>query len=87
MPNPLLTDQIISILSKTLNLHHLTTPLNQDSLLLGALPELDSMAVVSIITDIEDKFGFIIHDDEISADNFQSVASLSNFVRNKLDEF
>ena len=57
-----------------------TTPL------LGAVPELDSMAVVSILTMFEDRFGFEVEDDEIDGSTFATVGSLVNFVRGKRGE-
>lgn len=78
--------QIIRILTNTLNLGSRSTNLSLDSPLLGAIPELDSMAVVGIITTLEEQFGFTVHDDEISADNFESVRHLVDFVGRKLDE-
>jgi len=58
------------------------TPANmpEDMLLLGDLPEFDSMAIVSIITEIEENFGFMAEDDELSAEVFESVATLVDFV-------
>ena len=53
--------------------------------LLGALPELDSMAVVSLITALEEHFGFSVTDDEIEAATFATLGSLSDFVQQKLD--
>jgi acyl carrier protein len=53
--------------------------------LLGALPELDSMAVVSLITALEEHFGIAVADDEIEAATFATLGSLANFVREKLD--
>jgi acyl carrier protein len=52
--------------------------------LLGALPELDSMAVVSILTALEEHFGFTVDDDEISAETFATLGSLTEFVDQKL---
>lgn len=52
--------------------------------LLGAVPELDSMAVVHLITALEEHFGFIVDDDEISATTFETVGSLVAFVEQKL---
>lgn len=52
--------------------------------LLNALPELDSMAVVTLINGMEDRFGISVDDDEISADTFASVGSLTAFVQAKL---
>jgi len=52
--------------------------------LLGNLPELDSMAVVSIITALEEYYGFVVHDDEISGETFATLGSLVAFVEAKL---
>ena len=57
-----------------------------DTPLLGHLPELDSMAVVTILTSIEEQYGIIIDDDEISADVFLSWRTLVEFVAQKLDQ-
>ena len=58
--------------------------LGPDSALLGGVPEFDSMAVVSILTTIEENYGVIIDDDEVSAEVFESLGSLRNFVNAKL---
>ncbi|MES2018653.1 MAG: acyl carrier protein [Pseudomonadota bacterium] len=58
--------------------------LDASSPLLGALPELDSMAVVNLITALEDHFGITVEDDEISADTFATLGSLAAFVAHKL---
>jgi acyl carrier protein len=52
--------------------------------LMGSVPELDSMAVVGIITALEEDFGFSIADEEISADIFATFGSLTSFVEHKL---
>lgn len=57
-----------------------------DTPLLGAIPEFDSMAVVTIITALEERFGFIVEDDEIDASVFETVGSLTVFVEAKLQE-
>ena len=54
--------------------------------LLGEIPEMDSMAVVSIITELEERFGFEVMDDEISADSFETFGDLTMFVHGKLSE-
>ncbi|QMW24645.1 acyl carrier protein [Sandaracinobacteroides saxicola] len=58
--------------------------LRQDSRLFGALPELDSMAVATVLTAIEDRFGIIIDDDEVDGELFETLGSLSDFVARKL---
>jgi acyl carrier protein len=57
-----------------------TVQLATDTPLLGSIPELDSMAVVSVMTALEDRFGFVIEDDEISAETFATLGSLVEFV-------
>jgi acyl carrier protein len=54
------------------------------TLLLGAIPELDSMAVVNLITALEEQFGITVDDDEIGAATFETLGSLSAFVEQKL---
>lgn len=51
-----------------------------DTPLLGSMPELDSMAVVSLIGALEQHFGIIVDEDEISASTFETVGSLCDFV-------
>lgn len=53
--------------------------------LLGSVPELDSMAVVTLITTLEERFGFAAEDDEIDGRTFETVGSLVAFVESKLD--
>lgn len=48
--------------------------------LLGALPEFDSMAVVGVITSLEESFGIDIADDDIDATVFETVGSLLAYV-------
>ncbi|AKH19702.1 acyl carrier protein [Sedimenticola thiotaurini] len=52
--------------------------------LLGSVPEFDSMAVVSLITAIEDNYGIVVDDDEVSAEIFETVGSLHQFVAEKV---
>ncbi len=55
----------------------------RDTPLLGAVPELDSMAVVTLITSLEERFGIAIDDDEIDGATFATVGSLADFVAAK----
>ena len=77
-------EQVKKILIEVLNLGEQGQALTADSNLLGALAELDSMAVVSVIAKLEDYFGFSIEDDEISAQVFETLGSLNAFVESKL---
>ena len=80
-----LQNQIIDILSQVLQLNpDIVGNMGNDTHLIGAIPEFDSMAVVSVITALEDSFGFIVDDDEIDAAVFETVGSLVAFVEQKL---
>ena len=76
--------QIKNILRDTLNLGDRAARLSAESPLMGGLPEFDSMAVVTVVTMIEDELGITIEDDELSAEVFATVGSLADFVAAKL---
>ena len=59
--------------------------MGEGAVLLGGIPEFDSMAVVSVLTAIEDNYGVTIDDDEVSAENFETLGSLLQFVNSKID--
>ncbi len=61
-----------------------TAGLTADTLLFGNLPELDSMAVATVLTALEDRFHILIDDDEVSGELFETVGSLAAFVQGKL---
>lgn len=55
-----------------------------DTPLFGAMPELDSMAVATLLTEIEDRFGITIDDDDVDGEVFETFGSLTAFVQSKL---
>ena len=57
--------------------------LTADSGLFGALPELDSMAVAGLLTEIEDRFGMVIDDDEVDGDMLGTYGDLLAFIQAK----
>ena len=79
-------EHIKRILATTLQADEsVITAMNESSLLLGSMPEFDSIAVTLVIAALEEQFGVTLDDDEISADVFESVGSLARFVERKLD--
>ncbi|MFN6969450.1 MAG: acyl carrier protein [Rheinheimera sp.] len=54
-----------------------------ESPLLGALPEFDSASIMTILTMLEDHYGFQFDDDELSAEIFATFGSLCQFVQAK----
>lgn len=51
--------------------------------LFGHLPELDSMAVAGLLTEVEDRLGIVIEDDEIDGEMLETYGALLDFVRAK----
>ncbi|WLI88923.1 acyl carrier protein [Massilia sp. R2A-15] len=77
-------DEVKNILADVLSLGPARDTLTADTVLLGNLPELDSMAVVNLIGALEEHFGIAIDDDDISASTFDTLGSLAAFVEHKL---
>ena len=77
--------EVLKILDEALSLKGATGRMSAQSPLLGAIPELDSMAVLTVLTTLEERFGFTVADDEIDGSTFETVGSLTAFVKAKLD--
>jgi acyl carrier protein len=77
-------NEVLSILDEVLSLKGRGSAFTLETPLLGAIPELDSMAVVALITTLEERFGFMVDDDEIDGAVFTSVGTLVDFVQGKL---
>jgi acyl carrier protein len=78
------TQEVIRLLDDVLSLGGRASSFTRATPLLGSVPELDSMAVVSLITAMEEQFGIVIEDDDIDGQTFASVGSLTDFVSAKL---
>jgi acyl carrier protein len=79
-------NEVLTILDDVLSLEGRSRTFTRETVLLGAVPELDSMAVVALIASMEERFGFIIEDDEIDGSAFATVGTLADFVQGKLNE-
>ena len=51
--------------------------------LFGHLPELDSMAVAGLLTEIEDRLDIVIEDDEVDGEMLETYGALLGFVEAK----
>ena len=76
--------EVLLILDEILSLNGRSTSFSSKTPLLGAIPELDSMAVVALLTQLEERFGFSVEDDELDGATFATVGSLVDFVDQKL---
>lgn len=55
----------------------------EDTPLFGALPELDSLAVAGVLTELEDRLGILIEDDEVDGEMLETFGALSRFAVSK----
>ena len=76
-------NEVLQVLDEVLSLGGRSAAFNAQTPLLGAIPELDSMAVVTLITTLEDRFGIVVDDDDIDGDTFATIGSLVAFVNSK----
>ena len=56
-----------------------------DTGLFGHLPELDSMAVADLLTEIEDRLGIVIEADDVDGEMLETYGALLTFVTAKLN--
>lgn len=75
-----ITIETKKILAEILGLNERVNSIEQDTILLGNIPELDSVAVVAILLEIEKRFSMTIKDDEISARTFETFGNLVDFI-------
>ena len=76
-------EEVKTILDEALALEGRALAFDRETELLGDLPEFDSMAVVSLIAALEERFGIIVGDDDITAETFETVGTLVDFVQSK----
>lgn len=76
--------RVLTLLDDALSLNGRSATFTADTPLLGSLPELDSMAVATLLTAIEETFGIAIGDDEIDGSTLATVGTLRDFIAQKL---
>lgn len=79
-------DDVRKVVGSVLQIGSRAQSMSASAPLLGAIPELDSMAVVSLITALEEHFGITVADDEIGASTFETLDSLAQFIERKLPQ-
>lgn len=76
--------EVLRVLDETLSLGGRSASFTRETPLLGAIAELDSMAVVTLITSLEEQLGITVNDDDIDGDTFATVGALVDFASGKL---
>lgn len=83
MSTDVTVSEVIEVLGKVLGIEDRVATFDESTPLFGSLPELDSLAVLELVTTLEDRFGITIDDDEFSGDAFETVGSLHALVNGK----
>lgn len=78
------TDQVLHVLDEALGLQGRALGFDRSTPLLGALPELDSMAVLALISGLESHFGIAFEDEDLNGAVFATVGSLCDLVAHNL---
>lgn len=78
-------DGVKRVLREALQLGDRVNEFDESTELFGSIPEFDSMAVVTVITGLEEQFDIEIDDDDISAELFETLGALTRFVEQKLE--
>lgn len=82
-----LDGELKSIIADVLGLEpEQANELDEDSGLFGHLPELDSMAVAGLLTEIEDRLDIVIEDEDVDGEMLETYGGLLVFVEAKLSE-
>jgi acyl carrier protein len=76
-------DRVKMVLANTLGLGARADRLTDSTPLLGGIPEFDSLAVVSVVSVLEEEFDFTVTDDEVTTEVFETVGSLARFADEK----
>jgi acyl carrier protein len=73
-----------AVVIETLGVEDRAEELDAGTALLGSLPELDSMAVLELVLALEERFGIALEGDDVTAEAFETLGSLTALVEDKL---
>jgi acyl carrier protein len=77
-------EDVKAVVVETLGIEDRAATLDATTPLLGSLPELDSMAVLEIVMALQQRFDIVVEDEDVTAEVFETLASLAAFVDGKL---
>ena len=75
-----MVDDVKAVLVDTLGIEDQAHAIDATTPLFGSLPELDSMAVLELVLALEERFGIEIEGEDVTAEAFETLASLTAFV-------
>jgi acyl carrier protein len=76
-------DDVKQVLVDTLGIEDRAASIDATTQLFGSLPELDSLAVLELVTALEEQFDIVIDDSDFSGEVFETLGSLASFVDQK----
>jgi acyl carrier protein len=80
---PRFLDEVKAVVASALDISGRVEEMDASAPLLGAVPELDSIGVLSVITALEECFGIQI-DDDVAAADFETLGSLARLIEYRL---
>ena len=83
LTSPTLLGEVKAVLVDTLGIADRAASIDATTELLGNLPELDSMAVLELVAALEQRFGITVDDEDVTAEVFETLDSLTAFVAEK----
>jgi len=78
--------QVLDVVAESLSCTIDVRAMQAEDALLGALPELDSIGIVALITALENRFDIHFEDDDLDAEIFATVASLLAHINTRLEQ-
>lgn len=72
------------VVLQTLGVEDRADAIDADTPLFGTLPELDSMAVLELVLELEQRFGIVLEGEDVTAETFETLANLTAVVEGKL---
>jgi acyl carrier protein len=76
-------DAVKAVVVETLGVEDRADTLDASTPLLETLPELDSMAVLELVLELEERFGITVEGEDVTAEVFETLGSLTAFVESK----
>jgi acyl carrier protein len=82
---PALLEDVKAVVVETLGVQDRADSLDAATPLMGSMPELDSLAVVELVLALEDRFAITIEGEDVTAEAFETLGSLTALVEERLD--
>lgn len=79
---PITTEEVAALVGEVVG-DPAGTEIDPGEPLTATFPGLDSMAILELIVDLEGHYGIAIEDEDVTAETFDSLATLTEFLRRK----